>query len=61
MDFTSGIDRVDIQAFDLTSAEIQAALTDNDDGDAVLTLDDDTSITFEGVASGTLLEGDFLL
>lgn len=52
---------VDIQAFDLTSAEIQAALTDNDDGDAVLTLDDDTSITFEGVASGTLLEGDFLL
>ena len=54
-------DVVDISAFNMTWSQVQAALSTDGNGDAVLTLAADTSVVFEDVAVSTLVEGDFLL
>ena len=54
-------DVVDISAFGTTWAQVQTALSDNDDGNAELIMDASTSVVFEGVMAADLAESDFLM
>ena len=62
MDFDPAEDRVSISSGGLeTWEDVKARLHDNADGSAVLTLDDGSTLCFQGVSMRTLSEDDFVL
>ena len=60
-DFDTAGDVIDLSAFNLTWAEVQAATQDDGSGNTVISLGTAGSITLEGVVEADLGADDFLL